>query len=403
MRERDFQAADAAGGRIDGIDALRATALFGVIIFNIIAMVAGFLAKDLLATAGPLDQGAIVVDLLLIQGKARSCFAFLFGVGFGILMDRAARHGQGFTGFYLRRMLALLAIGLFNLTFLFYGDILILYAVLGMAMLPFRNLADRSLLRLGLVLVVLPPIVGGLIEAMTGAPLPNLAGLSPTEVGAIMPATIDAYRGGDFAAYVLANFRYYIDHYRTDTGNALVYDLGVLGLFLLGLWTARNRVLVDIDRWRPLLRRVVWWCLPLGLVLSLVYATRRVGIPAEGALYGMVTATYVGLPVMAFGYVAGICLLLAGPARWLRRALAPMGRMALTGYLGSNAIGSWFWYGWGLGMIGRWNVAAMTLFAIAIFIGLCVFSTLWLRAFRHGPAEWFWRSLTHGRPQPLRR
>jgi uncharacterized protein len=79
-----------------------------------------------------------------------------------------------------------------------------------------------------------------------------------------------------------------------------------------------------------------------------------------------------------------------------------MGRMALTGYLASNAIGSFVFYGWGLGRMTGWTVTGLCLFALAIFLGLGLFSALWLRAFRFGPVEWVWRSLTYGHAQRMR-
>lgn len=241
---------------------------------------------------------------------------------------------------------------------------------------------------------------------MTGAPLANLAGYAPGGVDAAFAAQLPAYVSDDYLAFVVANLRYYLLHNAGETAYVVVYDLGVLGLFMLGLWAARRGLFEDIERHRPLLRRIVWIALPLGLALSAVHATRRLGIPLDGAAYGLVTAAYMGLPIMAFGYLAILTLWISRGGRWLTTLLAPMGRMALTGYLGSNAIGAFVWYGWGLGRIedSAWlGMAKMNLFAVAVFATLCVFSAVWLRLFRFGPAEWLWRSLTYGRPQPLLR
>ena len=180
--------------------------MFGVITMNLVAMVAGLIGEEIFARAQPVDLAFAAFDLVFLQGKARSTFALLFGVGFGILMSRAAARGDGFVGFYMRRMTALLAIGLLNLAFLFWGDILILYALLGMVLLAFRGLGNRAVLSLGLLLVIVPPLVAGALELATGGPLPNLAGLSQTEVGQLMPASAPAYRGDAFGAYVQANF-----------------------------------------------------------------------------------------------------------------------------------------------------------------------------------------------------
>ncbi len=230
--------------------------------------------------------------------------------------------------------------------------------------------------------------------------MPNLGGGDPD---ALFQALRPAYQNHSFSAYVAANLHYYAEHYRLETSYAVVYDLSVLGLFLTGVWTARRRVLIDIDRWRLLLQWVACTCLPLGLLLSIVHGSRRLGIPAHGAAYAAVTTAYAGLAIMAFGYVALFSMLLAGGGQRGHRALSPVGRMALTCYLASNAIGSFVTYGWGLGMLGRMNGTALNVLAIAIYTGLCVFSALWLSRFRFGPAEWVWRSLTYGRAQPMRR
>lgn len=392
--------------RLVVIDTLRAIALFGVIVMNLTAMVMIFKAPQVMASAGPPDLATGLFDLVFLQGKARSAFAFLFGVGFGILMQRAQARGTGFTGFYLGRAFVLLIIGLFNLAFLYWGDILIVYALLGMVLLLFRNASQRLLLTTGLALVLAPPVIAGLIEAATDAPLPNLAGLAPDAVEAGYGGMAPAYTGGDYWAFVLANLRYYLFHNAGETSYVVMYNLGVLGLFMLGLWSSRQGVFEEMERHRPLLRRLVWTALPIGLLLSLAHATRRLGVPADGVFYGFVTAAYIGLPIMAFGYLSILALYISRKGRWLISFFAPMGRMALTGYLASNAIGALVWYAWGLNRIsddGWMTIAGMNLFALGVFAALCVFSAVWLKYFRFGPAEWLWRSFTYGRLQPLQK
>lgn len=389
--------------RVHLLDTLRAVALFGVIVFNVVGMSGAFVGDTLFTKGSALDHAFLLFDLVLVQGKARAAFALLFGIGFGLMMERMTTRGHPFGGFYLRRMTVLLGIGLFNLACLFFGDILITYSLMGMVLLLFRHWRDRAVLALGLALAVVPSLVVGAVELATGAPMPNLGGVDPARTDAVIHALLPAYQGGSFGGFVGANLRYYQEHYRVETSYAVVYDLSVLGLFLTGVWVARRRVLVDVERWRPLLRRVAWVCLPLGLVLSVVHGSRRLGIPAEGAAYAAVTTAYAGLAIMAFGYVALFALLLAGRAQRVQRALSPAGRMALTCYLASNAIGSFVTCGWGLGMIGRMNGAVLNLLAIATYAGLCAFAAAWLSAFRFGPAEWIWRSLTYGKPQPMRR
>jgi uncharacterized protein len=392
-----------AAERLHLIDTLRAIALFGVITMNMTGMVAALVSDEIFPVASTLDLGFATFDLVVLQGKARSCFALLFGVGFGILMTRAASRGQPFVSFYLIRMSVLLAIGLFNLAFLFWGDILILYALLGMFLLLFRNSRDRLVLGIGLGLVLLPPIAAGLLEAISGAPLPNLAGLGPDAPDQSLAAMVPMYRSDSYMDFVQANLQLYLSHYTADTSYTVLYNLSVLGLFLLGLWVARNGVLADVERWKPFLRKVVWLCLPLGLILSIIHATRRMGLEAEGPAYGVVTAAYAGLAITAFGYIGGLALLLSRRGAPMQRALSPVGRMALTAYLLSNAVGAFVWYGWGLGQLGAWNFTAINILAFLTFAALCLLSAVWLRSFRFGPAEWLWRSATYRKLQPMKR
>ncbi|WP_122465624.1 DUF418 domain-containing protein [Brevundimonas lutea] len=391
--------------RLALIDTLRALALFGVVVMNLMGMVMLFKADQVLAAATPFDMGVGAIDLFFLMGKARSAFAFLFGVGFGMMLMRG-RSGPEFARFHLWRMTLLLAIGVLHMAFLFWGDILILYALLGMALLLFRNASDALLLRLGLTLVILPPLVVGAVEAVMGAPVPNLAGLTAEQVFAQIESTAPVYAGGDYVAFVRANVAYYLSHVQIDTGYVAVYDLSVFGLFLIGFWTARRGVLRDVEAHRPLLRRIAWVALPGGLLLGGVYMSRMMGVPTEGAVGGLVTAAYVGLPLAALGYIAALSLWITRGGRWLTTLFAPMGRMALTGYLSASAIGSFVWYGWGLGLMTGSPLRTpigMNLFGIAVFAGLCVFSALWLKHFRFGPAEWLWRSLAYRKLQPLRR
>lgn len=407
MSETDERQAAAAPAtdRLVLIDTLRALALFGVVVMNLTGMMMMFKAQAVLAVATPVDMAVGGADLFLLMGKARSAFAFLFGVGFGMMLMRG-RSGPEFARFHLWRMTLLLAIGVLHMMFLFWGDILILYALLGMALLLFRSASDALLLRLGLALVILPPLLVGAFEAVTGAPMPNLAGLTDAQAVAQIEAAAPAYLGGDYLAYVRANIGYYLSHPLAETAYVAIYDLGVLGLFLLGFWTARRGLLRDVEAHRPLIRRIAWIALPVGLLLGGVHMSRLMGVPVEGVMRGVVTASYVGLPLAAFGYLAALSLWITRSGRWMTTLFAPMGRMALTGYLSASAIGSFVWYGWGLGLMAGSPLRSpigMNLFGIAVFAGLCVFSALWLRHFRFGPAEWLWRSLAYRKLQPLRR
>lgn len=392
-------------GRVPLIDTLRALALFGVIVMNIVSMVMIFKASEVVSSAGPPDMLAGVADLVFLQGKARSCFALLFGVGFGVMLLRADAAGHGFTGFYLRRMSLLLLFGIFNQVFLFWGDILVTYAPLGMLLLPCRRLSDRALFIAALVLVVGVPVLHGLLEMAIGGPLPSLtAGAVDGSEPARLASAAATYLEAPYGPVIWEqNVREKLLLWRDGTAYWVVYSLGVAGLFLLGLLVARRGLLFDVARNRALLRRVAWTCVPVGLALSILHATESFGWAPPQPLAGFVTLSYAGLPLLAVGYVAIAALLLARCSGRVERLLAPVGRMALTNYLASGAIGALVYHGYGLGLLGKLGMAQMNLLGLAIFVVLALASHAWLSVFQQGPAEWLWRCGSHGRWQPLRR
>ena len=391
-----FAAPTPAAGRLPLIDTLRAIALLGVIIMNIVGMQMAFLGDQVMAHPSAPELAWASFDLVFLQGKARSCFAFLFGVGFGVMLLRAQRQGDGFGAFYVRRMGALLAFGIINQLFLFWGDILVLYAVLGTVLLLFRGWSDRAMLISALLLILVPPLVHGALEAFAG-PVPNLSGASPEVDKARFAAALAAYQGGSYdVGVVRANLSFVVGEWMNNTAYHVVYAIGVLGLFQLGLLTARRGVLFDVASWRPLLRKIAWIGFPVGLLLSVLHATINMGLKLDAPWSGAQEASYVGLPILAMAYVAIFSLLLVRRGGWIQRALAPVGRMALTNYLASGALGALAYHAYGLGLMGKLGMIGMNLLALGIFAGLAIFSHLWLSRFRQGPMEWLWRRISYG-------
>ena len=103
-------------------------------------------------------------------------------------------------------------------------------------------------------------------------------------------------------------------------------------------------------------------------------------------------------------FYASVIVLLAQTPRWARRLdlFAAAGRLALTNYLLQTVIVTTLVYGYGSGLYGRVGTLLSVPIALAVFGVQVVWSNWWVRRFRFGPAEWLWRTLTYGQPQPLR-
>ena len=165
MQERHLSPT-APGERIDLLDALRGFALIGILAVN----VRYFSTPTYLAVsggswgAGPMDHTVDVLTHFFVEGKFYSLFSFLFGVGFALQMARTRLRGTAFVPFYTRRLFILLLIGMVHTYFLWFGDILVAYAVLGFVLLVLRNRSDKTILATSAVCIVFPVDAARMIQ-----------------------------------------------------------------------------------------------------------------------------------------------------------------------------------------------------------------------------------------------
>ena len=257
---------------------------------------------------------------------------------------------------------------------------------------------------IGFALIIVPPALAGFAEIMVGGTLPNFTGETIAAASAkSADEGLAAYSSGHYIDAIKFNASWPLHAIMNNPVHRIVYNLSVLGMFLLGSLAARHHLLLQVDQYRPLLKRIVFWLLPIGFVLNGIFAMGLFGLPLNAAVRGLVTACFSGPPLLALGFIAALTLLFSRRAKPIQAVLAPAGRMALTNYLMSGAIGSYCFYAYGLGWLGKLNFAGISLFALILYIALVMFSHAWLSRFRAGPMEWLWRSLTYDRVQPILR
>jgi uncharacterized protein len=397
--------------RIVILDILRGIALLGVVIANIWLWFSGifFQLPGIRGELVQLSLDAVVFNGIgvLVSGKAVATFSFLFGLGFAVQMLRAEERGVAIAPVYRRRLAVLLLFGVAHGLFLWYGDILALYAMLGFALLLFRKRADRTLLVwAGILLVALPLVMGAvpLVMSLLGRemPSPDMAEISEARV-----AALTAFQSGVFWQIFPENLKMLQFFYVTP--KAVIWTLFSLGLFLLGLYAGRRRFFENVEAHREGFRRVALWGMAVGLACSLTLGAMYIRFPWEAvaaepqlAFLNSALATFGTVP-LAFGYIATATLLLQRSA-WRRRLahFAPVGRMALTNYLMQTVLCLLIFYGYGAGLIGQVGAAASLGIGLLIFAMQMAWSPWWLARFHFGPAEWLWRSLTYGQLQPMR-
>jgi uncharacterized protein len=340
-----------------------------------------------------------------VEQKSWATFAFLFGVGFAIQLQRMQARGAPVTSLYLRRLLGLALFGVLAYT-LFGFRILLDYAFWGVPLLFIRRWSTRALLLTALISVSalsLVKIVGGVHEWMTlGKPaadaLTEARDATPNPVWAELK---EVQAQPSYAMLVRARVRAMgADYLRWSfflTGTNLA-------LFILGFLALRNGLfeapqkhvrLILVAMLLGLLSWATWWLVLRELHTELV--PQRIATELRNGL-GIVREQW-----LAFTYIGGLVLLLAYRPAFERRLawLGLAGRMALTNYLIQIAILDMLSSGYGAALRVR---PLLDPVLTAVIFGLEIGATRWwLARYRLGPAEWLWRSFTYGNWQPLRK
>ena len=392
--------------RIDLLDVLRGFALGGIVVVNYQA-ISGliFMSPEDLSSLGltAADRTVQFLVHVLLEQKFYSLFSLLFGIGFSILMGRAAERGSAFAPFFHRRLTVLLGIGFVHAILIWPGDILILYAVLGFALLLFRDSSDRSVLGWGVGLLLSPIVV---YSGFLAVGMPDPMAMAAERGGpSLLARALAAFREGSYPEVVAANALLY-------AGTWIRYLLSiriprVFGMFLIGVWLDRRGVFRDPEANRALLVRAVVWGVAIGLPANFAVAflgEDQLALPASGPGLLQTTLSSIGVPALALAYAAALGLAMGRMARRSRwTLLAPTGRMALTNYLLQSVGGVGIFYGLGAGLFGRVRPVAVWGIAVAVFAVQVALSRIWMARFAYGPAEWIWRRLTYRGPVPLRR
>lgn len=391
----------ADGERAEMLDALRGFALLGIVITHM----PDFSGYSFLPPADrrALDQFGFDAPLamvaeFLIRGKFFSLFAFLFGIGFAVQMDSAGRRGADFNRHFIRRLAALLAIGLTHAC-VWYGDILKDYALIGFVLLLSARWSVTVTARAAAVVLLLRILWPAIVWAVVpGAPVAPSARIDADPVSGFTALT-SAFYGADPVAIFNAN----LELVRLKALQ-MIYEgraISVLGMFLVGALVGRLRLYRNVTANTKLIGRVFRVCAPIGVLGNAVLVPLHAATPdyPPSMLWVVEQCLYsIAVPAMALTYASAFALLWSRGWEGIFRRLAPAGRMALTTYVGQTLLGAFLFYGIGMGLGHTLGFAQSIAAAGVIFATQCIAARIWLHFFRFGPLEWIWRRATYGTP-----
>jgi uncharacterized protein len=386
--------------RIAFLDVLRGVALFGILLVNVFSF-----GADYPAWSGIADQLAWQIKHVLFETKFWMLYSLLFGIGFFL---QAQSPGYT-TARSLRRLGVLMLMGCLH-GLLFEGDILMLYAELGVLLLLLYRLPTKWLLLLGLLLALSFPL-GHFLAGDRGDdwPADNAAEArawleedrmdSPLAVGTFSDVL------GYHAAYVPE--RFWTDWQYPDSGFL------VLACFLLGFCFMRGGwdKLARLTCWQSASTALCFWIVGLLLMNIEGYWSAAWGYaPFERSnakpllvLGGDLVYLVATLSLTCAWFFSVQCWV---QSRWLiglRGLVASAGKMSLTGYVSQTLIFTTIFYGYGFGAAFAWGPAQVVALAVLIYAAQVLLCHWWCQRFQRGPLEWVWRCLTYWRWEPFRR
>jgi uncharacterized protein len=287
-------------------------------------------------------------------------------------------------------MLLLLGFGLVNSAF-YQGDILAIYAVFGLVLIPLARLRTRTVFLLACFMSLQPFAWLDALAALDSAPgkLPNPESWSlygRANQYLMHGSVLDVWFGN------LTNGKHAVLLWSWENGRVLQ----IPALFMFGMLAGRLGLFAISDRNRNIWRRVFFGALLLLGPLFFIHHQLEAWIAAEALRRPLegICNPLLNLDIMLL-LVTGFALLFRRPAgaRVLGK-LRWMGRMSLTSYMMQSIVGTTLYYGFGFGLYA----VAGTVMALSIGIVLAMlqgtFSAWWLKHHKQGPLEALWHRLT---------
>ena len=376
--------------RLEGLDALRGFALFGIFIVHMPELFELYWAHP---ATDPLQVAVHDAVWLVFAGKAFALLALCFGVSFFIIMDRAARKGADFTWRFVWRLALLALFGLLHGLW-YRGDVLEVLAVMGLFLLPFHRVrSNRALLAVAVFFLLQPLMLMRIAAGLHGAAWAN------QPLGYWSATIPEAYLHGGFLDTVRMNV---VDGHGFKW--LFMYESGrlsqIVGLSLIGMLLGRIGFFGRPEAFARARLGGLVLALAVALALwflreplaALVPATEAMPMPR--ALAGAVLGSLFDLAVMAVLMLGFVAAYYGGADRVLG-VLAPAGRMPLTPAAAQSPASAPVFYGYGLGLHASMSQVQALLLGLAAFVVQVLFAHLWFRRFHYGPLEWLWRAGTY--------
>lgn len=377
--------------RIEVVDALRGFAVMAIMFLHNIEHFNFYeFPPDMSESMANLNHNVWETLFFLFGGKAYAIFSLLFGFSFFIQYNNQAKKGKDFRLRFLWRLCLLFLLGCFNGAF-FPGDILVLYSIVGVVLIPVCRWSNKAVLIAAIVLMLQPVEWAKFFTAMNN---PDYVA-APGQWGEHYRKMYTFLGQPDFWAMVKSNlWDGQLFSLLWACGYGRLFQTA--SLFMLGMLLGRRGMFSNLKDHRK------FWLLVL-LVAGVCFVPLYNLTPALPQLItnkSMLTSMHI--IVSSLSNFSFMCVLVSSfVLLWqlvgghkILGVLIPYGKMSLTNYLTQSMIGSFIYFGYGLAMYKHLGVAASFGVGILLFLLQLAFCHLWLRYHKQGPFEGAWRKAT---------
>src|SRR5688572_16488186 len=404
--------------RIATLDIVRGVAVMGILAMNIVAFampMAAYMNPLAYGSHGDIDFASYAFSFVLIDGKMRGLFSFLFGASMLMVIERAEAKGESAAAVHYRRMLVLLLFGAIHFYLIWFGDILFGYAMIGMIAFLFRNKRPRTLIIIGIALVLLEFLMMAGMAASVRDLAPQVArpGASPellrqwNEMTAWVRIPTQAELA-DQMGLILGPWSGVAQNQLTKHAFdpiffSIMFGPETLGYMLFGMAALKSGYLTGAWSDEQYRRAAIrGYAISVPFYVLLLWLIFKSSFSVLALCTYSIAATVLIRPFM-IAAVAALSILATRNCCWRTQRIAGAGRAAFTNYLGTSIVKTGLFYGWGLGLFGQLSRAELWLVVIAMWAVMLGWSKPWLERYQYGPLEWLWRSLARGSPQPMRK
>ena len=408
--------------RIESIDILRGFALLGILIMNISSFAMPSMAyySPVVYDINLLNHIIYSITHIIADQKFMAIFSMLFGASTILFINSVKKRKKNPLLLFYSRNFWLLILGWIHSSYLWYGDILFIYALCAFLLFFFKNITPKKQFILGCLIYLIPTfsnyatyeyVIDYLDQAEKDVIMKHW---NPSNE--VLQLELDAYRGSYEKQVQHREQMWSSNNENNDSSGDIgggIIGLSILidlfsrsfGMMLIGMacfsWGVFSNALT-----KSFYKKLMIYGLGIGLPLSMIGLFFNYSFDWDWKYIQFLgrSPNNIATPLIAFGYI-GIIMLWIRKGNFinLQEKLRTIGKTALTAYLIQTVIATFIFYGIGLGLFGYVNRAYQLAIMFLIWFVLLILCPRWLSKYQFGPVEWIWRMLTHIKLIPLLR